>query len=679
MTDNLTSMYEELNGLSDEEKAYALEILKEYSKKGKSDKYTNLLYKEYDEIPVDISTFLHEKKYLGKALIDKEGRFTIFPYWEKVLKDIFPDPLKPAQYNTLALTGSIGLGKSTIAVIIIIYELYRMLCLKDPYVHYGLQPIDLITFAVINITLDAAKGVAWSKLQSMIQASDWFMARGTLSKGESPEWRPPKGIELIYGSMPRHILGRAVFCCFADEVSFQPNSDVEKQIQKSKNLVNTAIARMQSRFMKGENNPTIMIIASSKRTEQSYMETFIAEKKANESKTTYIVDEPQWVIRTDKDSDKKFKVAVGNKFLASELLPLNATEEDARIYRNRGYSIIDVPIGYYENFRDDIDVALTDIAGISTTNLSKYISGARLAECKTDRYQNPFTKEIIEVGNAKEDTVQYSDFFDLSKVDRSLIDRPMFVHLDMSISGDKTGIAGVWIKGKKPSQSEASSNDLFYTLAFSVSIKAPKGHQISFEKNRNFIRWLREQGFAVKGVSTDTFQSYDTGQTLKNEGFNYDIISVDRVTPDHICLPYQYFRSSIYEKRIEMYEDTLLTEEIINLERNNNSGKIDHPTNMSKDKADAVCGALYNASKHAEEFAFDYGETLDTITQANSGYGNYDKKQLSVDFQEALSQAMDPLHSVKSQIQKRDEDNFRDFGMGKAQPVSLVSDGILVW
>ena len=283
------------------------------------------------------------------------------------------------------------------------------------------------------------------------------------------------------------------------------------------------------------------------------------------------------------------------------------------------------------------------------------------------------------MGNAKEDTVQYSDFFDLSKVDRSLIDRPMFVHLDMSISGDKTGIAGVWIKGKKPSQSEASSSDLFYTLAFSVSIKAPKGHQISFEKNRNFIRWLREQGFAVKGVSTDTFQSYDTGQTLKNEGFNYDKVSVDRVTPDHICLPYQYFRSSIYEKRIEMYEDTLLTEEIINLERNNNSGKIDHPTNMSKDKADAVCGALYNASKHAEEFAFDYGETLDTITQANSGYGNYDKKQLSVDFQEALSQAMDPLHNAKSQIQKRDEDNFRDFGMGKAQPVSLVSDGILVW
>ena len=32
------------------------------------------------------------------------------------------------------------------------------------------------------------------------------------------------------------------------------------------------------------------------------------------SKTTLIIDEPQWIIRDDKDSPRKFKVAVGNKF-----------------------------------------------------------------------------------------------------------------------------------------------------------------------------------------------------------------------------------------------------------------------------------------------------------------------------------------------------------------------------
>jgi hypothetical protein len=35
---------------------------------------------------------------------------------------------------------------------------------------------------------------------------------------------------------------------------------------------------------------------------------------------------------------------------------------------------------------------------------------------------------------------------------------------------------------------DESARDLRYKLAFSVSVKAPKGFQVSFEKNRNFIR-----------------------------------------------------------------------------------------------------------------------------------------------------------------------------------------------
>ena len=78
-----------------------------------------------------------------------------------------------------------------------------------------------------------------------------------------------------------------------DEVSFQPNNDLQKQIERAKALVSAADIRMQSRFMKGNKNPTILILASSKRTEQSYLETYIETKKKNESKTTLIIDEPQ--------------------------------------------------------------------------------------------------------------------------------------------------------------------------------------------------------------------------------------------------------------------------------------------------------------------------------------------------------------------------------------------------
>ena len=202
------------------------------------------------------------------------------------------------------------------------------------------------------------------------------MSHGTLKGKSNIEYIPNKRIELIVGSRNGHIIGRAVFASFEDEINFSAvTTDVEKIKGKALKLITQVDARMQSRFMKGEKLPTLNIIASSKDSEQSFLETYIDTKRKNESKTTLIVDEPQWVIRTDKNSSKTFYVAVGNKFLPSELLPKDISEEDAKEYVRKGYQLLKVPIGYYENFRDNIDIALTDIAGISTVSALKFISG----------------------------------------------------------------------------------------------------------------------------------------------------------------------------------------------------------------------------------------------------------------------------------------------------------------
>ena len=673
----ISNDFKELENLSEKERELALQILNEMSAQGSSNLYEDLLHSDYDEIPVSIDEFLDNPAYLGKGLINDEGKQTVYPYWRKTLKKVFPDPLQPAKYNTLALTGAIGLGKSFEAVLCCLYELYRMLCLKDPYLYYGLQPIDKISFALMNITLDAAAGVAWDKLQQLVQSSEWFMSHGTVSRGINPVWSPEKKIELICGSQSRHIIGRAVFFAFFDEVSFQPNQDVGKQKEKAKTLVNTAAARMQSRFMKGEKNPTLLVLASSKRTEQSYMETFIEAKKKQESKTTLVIDEPQWVIRTDKDSPNKFKVAIGNKFLSSEVVPLNYTEADLKLYRDRGYTLIDVPMGYYDNFIDDIDIALTDIAGISTSSSNRYMSGPRIAAVKNSSLKNAFTRDIIEVGNGKEDTAQYWDFFDIERINPKIKHMPLYIHMDMSVAGDKTGIAGTFVVGKKPpTEGQPPSKDLFFSLGFSVSVKAPKGHQISFEKNRQFIYWLKEQGFNIKGISTDTFQSVDTGQQLGAKGFNYSVISVDRVDTDRICKPYQYFRSTIYEERLEMYDSELLTEELIGLERDNNSGKVDHsPTGInSKDCADAVCGSVWNASQNAEQFAFDYGEDIENTLAVSTTNNDSTATQITLDFENELKKVFDGLSTS-------DRAKQLDFGFGPAVPASseFVSQGIMIW
>lgn len=674
----MSELPDELKSLSPEQLELALKMLNEYSVTGESETYSDVITSDYDEVPVDIHTFLHDRQYLGNALYDQDGRFTVFPYWEKKLEEIFPTNTTTA-YNTIIFTGAIGLGKSTIAVICLLYLLYRLLCLKDPYLYYGMQPIDKISISLINITIANAKGVALDKMNQMILASSWFLSHGEMSGSTNLTFRPEKHIELIAASSNNQVIGRALFANFTDEVNFGLTSDVEKLKKKQKQLISQIDARMKSRFMRGTYLPTLNIIASSKNSDQSFLDSYIEGKRKNESTSTLIVDEPQWVVDDRKDSPIHFWVAIGNKFLSNELLPKDASLMLVDEYRAKGYQMMEVPIGYWENFTDNIDGALTDICGIATASSLKYISGVRWNEVKIDTYQNPFIKEIIEVGTGSDDITQYSEFFDLSRVSEYLMSRPLYIHLDMSKSGDKTGICGVYITGKKPKiEGQEATKELFYQVAFSVSIKAPKGRQISFDKNRAFVRWLRDQGFAVKGVSCDTYQSAQIQQQLIADGFNVETLSVDRLdAQSKICLPYAYFKSTLYDKRINVYKDCpFLTDEVLGLERESD-GHINHPeqgTQGSKDAIDSVVGALYNASQHADEFAFEFGEDIDNSIQSNMDdiQVSYEsqKKQIELDMEEMLKE----LHG-------HNESNFTDFGLGIAQELSgdiyMISNGIL--
>lgn len=184
---------------------------------------------------------------------------------------------------------------------------------------------------------------------------------------------------------------------------------------------------------------------------------------------------------------------------------------------------------------------------------------------------------------------------------------------------------------------------------------------------------MREQGFSIKHITADTFQSAAVLQDLKAHNFECDILSVDRVENNSkICLPYQYLKATIYEKNIEMYKTALLTEEAINLERDGN-GRIDHPmggTVGSKDIVDSLCGSVYTASKYAEEYAYNYGEDYDAFLGANENevlQGEEKKKQLMVDFEQQLRE-MGISNKPPEQEKKEDENNN-----------PFIMNDILIW
>ena len=98
-------------------------------------------------------------------------------------------------------------------------------------------------------------------------------------------------------------------------------------------------------------------------------------------------------------------------------------------------------------------------------------------------------------------------------------------------------------------------------------------YDISVENYHNFIL---ANGSVVHNC--DTYQSAQIQQQLIADGFDVTTISVDRLdSATKQCLPYAYLKSTIYDRRLSVYDKCdFLTEEVLGLERESD-GHINHP------------------------------------------------------------------------------------------------------
>ena len=96
-------------------------------------------YADFEEIPVDIETFITDDRYLGKAWKDAGGKLKLYPFWMERLKELFPSNLETA-YNTFLESGARGIGKSEIACgCVCPYLMYRVMCMKNPLEFFHLK------------------------------------------------------------------------------------------------------------------------------------------------------------------------------------------------------------------------------------------------------------------------------------------------------------------------------------------------------------------------------------------------------------------------------------------------------------------------------------------------------------------------------------------------------------
>lgn len=456
------------------------------------------------------------------------------------------------------------------------YYLHVVMCLRDPHQYFGLADQKPIIFANINIvTKTMAYKNAWGMINKMLIDSPWFMERGGKTEGKRPEWYcTTKPIELIYGRGPDDLIGLDILFCFMDEISFYRNQSVDKQIQAATEVFNAAWERMKSRFLKfGGIFEGLMVMASSKRTDQSFMESFIKTvTEGVEADKVLVIDRARWeMLPVESFSGKKFPVAVGDKFRPSTIIKEDQVDE----YTKAGYKIIWPPIENYSEFDRDMNNALTNIAGISVGQISSFIRGDLVNSCIDPNRQNLFTKSVIFSGY--KDSDQYYEYVDLSRMRPEDFTLPLFVHLDASLGGDGNSIVGVLADYAVNKSNVITGNiepELHYRQLFKIKVRAPQGTHTGLNKNKQFIFWL-SQHFNLRGVSRDQFQSEEFAQDLDRAGISVVKQSIDAVK-DRICQPYEVLRNAMYEGRVTLLDDEDQTNELVSLEKHE-SGKIDKP------------------------------------------------------------------------------------------------------
>lgn len=586
------------NGCNDEEKQILIDILTELSQYGESETYKNLWLEDYKEITVDLDTFLCNDRYLGKVTRNGEG---IYPYWKTAMHQIFDAGNK---YHECLFTGATRIGKSSTGITCAAYMLYRLMCLRDPQKFFNKKGESKFSLLFFNVTKELAQSVAYREFNDTLAASPWFMEHGTLSKSERNFYYIPEGGKIVIeaGSDVAHSLGKQIFCGFMDEINFAKSGikDINKAKANIKATYDSIVARVEGTFRQNGEVWGKIFAVSSKKGDSDFMEDHIQQQMTAGNEHMIVFDKPQWeVLPPGQFNPEKFYIAIGDRHHRGFVVE-NDSEQALAELKEQGYQLMQVPLDMKTNFLADFDISLRDLAGIAVPGALSFISQDILDTNIVQDRQNPFLNEILEIGTKDSYTIE--EFFHLELVPKYIKNMDLFIHLDLSLNDDKSGISGSGIVDRKDIvQDDGKTVSMpVFAHAFSVDIKAPRGDKIPYAKITNFIVWLRSQGFNIELISRDQFQSEYMAQLLEAQGFKTEKISLDR-TPDG----YMALRSILLEQRVQMLDVKLLQDELIYLQRDSLTGKVDHMVGRCF-TGDTMIKLAFGGSKSILDLLIDY-------------------------------------------------------------------------
>lgn len=468
---------------------------------------------------------------------------------------------------------------TTAAIYLMIYFFYKLMCLRNIRQYYQLEGNGPICIAFLNNTIQLSKGVAYDKFMSTVANSPWFLDRGEVRGTVNIRYKPKKNIEFVIGSSADQIIGRDIFCAIQDECNFSKGADIQFEKNKVLETYNACFGRIKNRFTVNGRCQGRIFLVSSKKTEYDFLNQYI-QKKMNskeDAKNLFVADAKAFEVKPKGSySGKMFRVAVGGSNLPSKI---PEDEESTEDLVHQGYEVYDVPVELRGDFELDINRFIADHLGIAVSEVIKFMPYNKIASCYKE-ITNPFPQEVIYANLSDNDAIK--NHFRPELVPESITSRPMFIHLDTSGGkGDRCGISDVACMGyvnrnrySEKTGNEETTKQMLYRHVFSVGLDAIKSSEISFQKIVDFLWYLKfELGWNIKAVSTDGYMGQFLRQQISAAGFSeVNYVSLDRSPEGYLAL-----QSIFAENRIALIQLKLLETELVRLERNNVTGKIDHP------------------------------------------------------------------------------------------------------
>lgn len=539
---------------------------------------------EYETVPVDPKTFLFDPFFLG--LKDE-----VYPS----LIDEFIE-MNSGRYIEIVLTGGIGTAKTTLALWSTAYQLYLLSCLKRPQKVFKLDKSSEIAFVFQSITEDLARKVNYTRFKAIIDSSPYFQTRFPYDRKVEKELKFPNRIfvRAISGEDTAAI-GQNVIGGIIDEINFMGVTENSKRTDdgstydQAHEVYSSIATRRKSRFIKDGQVAGLLCLVSSRKYPNQFTDK--KEEEAKTDKTIYVYDRTIWQVKPEGTyCGDMFKVFVGDATRKPRVL--DDDEDPRKTYKPQDQHLVhEIPVEFRDDFKNNMVKSIRDIAGVSTLASHPYILNTdAIAPCFDVGLTSVFDKEITDFVTEK-----------LKLRKSGIIDpnRDRFVHIDLSLTGDKTG----FVMGSVPRFTEVRRGDSreilpVFRIDGAIAIRAPKGGEIQYSKIRNLIYALSKLGYRIKWITFDSHQSNDSRQILAQKGYTTGIQSVDAST-----IAYDTVKQAIYDGRLEAPANSHLQLELARLEYDTKKGKVDHPANFSKDVADSLAGVCHGLLMRRETWS----------------------------------------------------------------------------